>query len=169
MTASIHIPSGSQSPWPKAVCAGGMAMMVSLYPGGCASSVLMFFAKLSCAMRVFPFFHVGGTFSFFFIMKKLGYDWRALIGCFMICTGMCAFSLCLLPSAGAILADPRTPKNLQQAFGLDGMRPKEWIDPGTYVFLLGSAFTALVYQSANALLKSLMNVQIRNVPPSRER
>jgi hypothetical protein len=68
---------------------------------------------------------------------------------------LCLASFWLLPPAGAMLADPRMPRNINYVFGMDDMKPQQWVDPGTYVFLWITALTALVFVPTHFVLKKV--------------
>ena len=114
----------------------------------------MFDEKLPVLLRGLSLFHGWLPFLLFYLVKKLGYDRRALAGWFVICVALCLASFWLLPPAGALLADPKTPRNINYVFGMDDMKPQQWVDPGTYVFLWITVLTALVFVPTHFLLKN---------------
>ena len=57
------------------------------------------------------------------------------------------------PPAGAVLADPKIPRNINYFFGMDDMSPQQWVAPGTYVLLWITALTALIFVPTHLVLK----------------
>ncbi|RYD27008.1 MAG: hypothetical protein EOP87_21835 [Verrucomicrobiaceae bacterium] len=134
--------------WLQIICAACLAVM---FPGQWGS---LLSERLPAFLRGLSFLHGGLPFLLLCGMRKLGYDRRALAGWTVICAGLCLASVWLLPPAGALLADPRTPRNLQHVFGMDGMKPQQWVDPGTYVFLWITALAVLIFVPAHSFLKN---------------
>ncbi|WAC18964.1 hypothetical protein OVA24_17165 [Luteolibacter sp. SL250] len=134
--------------WMQITCAACLAVM---FPGQWGS---LLGEKLPAILRGLSFLHGGLPFLVFWAMRKLGYDRRALAGWFVICAGLCVCSAFLLPPAGALLADPRTPRNINQVFGLEDMKPRQWVDPGTYVFLWMAALVVVVAVPAHSFLNN---------------
>jgi hypothetical protein len=121
----------------------------------------MFNADLPLFLRGLSLFHGWLPFLLFYLVKKLGYDRRALIGWFVICVVLCLASFWFLPPPGAVLADPKTPQNINYVFGMNDKKPQEWVDPGTYVFLWITALSALVYVPTHLLLRKVMKPAAR--------
>jgi hypothetical protein len=134
--------------WLQIFCAACLALM---FPGPYGTLVG---EKLPAFLRGLSCLHGGVPFLLLCGMKKMGYDRRALAGWFVICAGLCVFSFFLLPPAGALLADPRTPRNINQVFGLEDMKPHQWVDPGTYVFLWMAAVVVMVAVPVRSFLKN---------------
>jgi hypothetical protein len=134
--------------WMQITCAACLAVM---FPGQWGS---LLGEKLPAILRGLSFLHGGVPFLLLCGFKKMGYDRRALAGWFVICAGLCLCCSFLLPPAGALLADPRTPRNINQVFGLEDMKPRQWVDPGTYVFLWMAALAVMVAVPAHSFLKS---------------
>lgn len=128
------------------ICVVGCQVSFGAGNGSLSEGVSGLLSRLS-------FVHGWVPFLLLYLVKKTGYDRRALAGWFVICMMLCLASFWLLPPAGAVLADPRTPRNLNYVFGMDDMRPQQWIDPGTYVFLWITAFALLVSMSARSLFR----------------
>ncbi len=148
--------------WLKIAGMALFAMLISLYGESAARLAGMRVAGMAGDasgaeplrhFRILSLLHGGLPFMLFLLVKKLGYDRRALAGWFVICTVMSLVSLFCFPPAGALLADPRTPRNINHVFGMDDMRPQEWIDPGTYVFLWITALAAVAFVPAHVFLK----------------
>lgn len=113
----------------------------------------MFDESRSLFLRGLSLFHGWLPFLLFYLVRKLGYDRRALVGWFVICVGLCLFSFWCLPPAGAVLADPRIPRNINYVFGMDDMSPQQWVTPGAYVVLWIAALTALIFVPTHLVLK----------------
>jgi hypothetical protein len=50
-----------------------------------------------------------------------------------------------MPPAGAILAAPNTPRNINYVFGLDDAKPQEWMPSGVYLVVWMIALLTLAY------------------------
>ena len=80
----------------------------------------MFDAKLPLFLRSLSLFHGWLPFLLFYLVRKTGYDRRALLGWTVICVGLCLVAYFLLPAAGAVLADPKVPRNVNYVFSTKG-------------------------------------------------
>lgn len=131
--------------WRKIACAVALAVMLPFCWRNMGAVNLHAVAgftldgKWSASLRGLSLFHGGLPFLLLCALKKLGYDRCALAGWSVICLGLGLASQFLFPPGGALLADPRTPRNINRVFGMEDMRPQLWVDPGTCVFLWISA------------------------------
>jgi hypothetical protein len=96
----------------------------------------MFDQNRSLFLRGLSLFHGWLPFLLVYLVAKLGYDRRAL----PLWTGI-AWFVCVicffffLPLAGAHLADPKMPLNINYVFGFDDGQPQIWIDSRAYLGL----------------------------------
>ncbi len=58
-----------------------------------------------------------------------------------------------LPPAGATLADPSTPRNINYVFGLDDAKPQEWMPSGVYLVVWMTALLTLAYLPTHLALR----------------
>jgi hypothetical protein len=113
----------------------------------------MFDANRSRFLRSLSLFHGWLPLLVFYLVRKLGYDRRALLGWTMISAGLCLIAYFFLPAAGAVLADPKTPHNVNYVFGLSDTRPQQLLPPFAYLWMWIVALSGLVYLPTHFLLK----------------
>ncbi len=102
----------------------------------------MFDAERSLFLRGLSFFHGWLPFLLIYLVHRLGYDKRALLGWSVLCVVLCLIAYFLLPPAGAILANPNTPRNVNYVFNLlSDAKPQTWMPPLAY---LGVWITVLI-------------------------
>ena len=90
-----------------------MDFLVQLFGGKLTGMTgYMFDENRSLFLRGLSLFHGWLPFLLFYLVRKLGYDRRALLGWTVICVGLCLTAYFLLPPAGAVLADPKMPRNV---------------------------------------------------------
>ena len=113
----------------------------------------MFDAYRSLFLRWLSLFHGWLPFLIVYLVWRLGYDRRA----FPIWTAL-AWSLCLicyflLPSAGAELANPLTPHNVNYVFGFDDAQPQQWMSAGAYLAAWMTVLLVVVFIPTHCLLR----------------
>jgi hypothetical protein len=101
----------------------------------------MFDENRSLFLRGLSLFHGWLPFLLVYLVRKLGYDRRALIGWSLIAVLLCLIAYFLLPAAGATLENPNTPRNINYVFGMDDAQPQQWMPQLAY---LGTWMVALV-------------------------
>jgi hypothetical protein len=69
--------------------------------------------------------------------------------------GLSLVAFFLLPPAGAILADPKLPRNVNYVFGLDDAQPQTWLPAGLYLVVWLLALFALAYLPTHLALTKL--------------
>jgi len=125
------------------LCGGKMTGMTSY----------MFDAERSLFLRGLSLFHGWLPFLLLYLVRKTGYDRRALLGWTMICIGLCLVAYFLLPPAGAVLANPQVPRNVNYVFGMDDAKPQQWLPPLAYLGVWISALTCIIFVPTHLLLK----------------
>ena len=63
----------------------------------------------------------------------------------MICVGLCLVAYFLLPAAGAVLADPKVPRNVNYVFGMDDAKAQQLLPPLAYLGVWIAALTGMVF------------------------
>ncbi|RZK11403.1 MAG: hypothetical protein EOO56_29020, partial [Hymenobacter sp.] len=101
----------------------------------------MFDPGHSLFLRGLSFFHGWLPFLLLFLVRRLGYDRRALWAWTGLGWSLCLVAYFLLPAAGTILPDPKIPVNINYVFGFDDAHAQTWL-PGP-VYLLGWMLTLL--------------------------
>ena len=115
----------------------------------------MFDADRSLFLRGLSLFHGWLPFLLFYLVRKLGYDKRALLGWTLITVALCIIAYFLLPPAGAVLADPKLPRNVDYVFGMDDAKPQTLLPPLAYLGAWITALIGIAYVPTHFLLKKL--------------
>ncbi len=114
----------------------------------------MFDENRSLFLRGLSLFHGWLPFLLAYLVYKLGYDRRALVGWSTLSLGLCLTAYFLLPAAGAELADPKLPRNVNYVFNLlSDAEPQSWMPPLVYLGVWIVALTAIAYLPTHFLLK----------------
>lgn len=103
-------------------------------------------------LRALSFFHGWLPWLLLFAVAKLGYDRRALGAWSMLAVLLCGIGFFLLPPAGAELADPNLPRNVNYVFGMDDANPQTRFAPLTYLGLWAGGLIVLVYLPTHFIL-----------------
>jgi len=115
----------------------------------------MFDTHHSLFLRGLSLFHGWLPFLLCFLVFRLGYDRRALKVWTGLACGLCLAAFFLLPPAGAALADPKQPRNVNYVFGLDDAHAQTWMPPGLYLAVWFLALFALAYVPTHLALCKL--------------
>lgn len=115
----------------------------------------MFDPQRSLFLRSLSLFHGWLPFLLVYLVRRLGYDRRALGGWAATCTALCLIAYFFLPAAGAVLADPKIPRNINYVFGLDEAKPQQWLPAPAYLMAWISALIGLVFVPTHLLLKKI--------------
>ena len=115
----------------------------------------MFQADHSLFLRGLSLFHGWLPFLLCYLVFRTGYDRRALKVWSGLAGGLCLVAFFLLPPAGAILADPKWPRNVNYVFGLDDAQPQRLMAPGLYLVIWFLALFILAYVPTHLALTKL--------------
>jgi hypothetical protein len=121
----------------------------------------MFDSHRSLFLRNLSFFHGWLPFLLCFLVFRLGYDRRALKVWTGLACLLCLTAFFLLPPAGAILADPKWPRNINYVFGLDDAHPQKWMPPGLYLVVWILVLFTLAYVPTHLALSKLTAARAR--------
>ena len=113
----------------------------------------MFDAGKPLFLRGLSLFHGWLPFLLVFLVVRLGYEARALKKWTLLAWSLCLIAFFALPPAGAKLADPNTPVNVNYVFGLDDTQPQTWMPQGVYLVVWMLALFLLAYLPTHLLLK----------------
>ena len=113
----------------------------------------MFDHHRSLFLRGLSLFHGWLPFLLFYLVRRVGYDRRALAGWTSLATTLCLTAFFLLPPAGALLADPKIPRNINYVFGLDDAAPQHLLPPLAYLVAWIAALTGLVFVPTHFVLR----------------
>ena len=117
----------------------------------------MFDGNRSLFLRGLSLFHGWLPFLLVAVVARLGYDRRALPLWTVLAWTLCLVSFFFLPPAGAQLADPKTPVNIDYVFGLDDAKPQAWMSAGAYLLTLLAALPALLFVPSHLVLRRLFS------------
>lgn len=103
--------------------------------------------------RGISLFHAWLPFLLLYLVKKLGYDRRALVGWTLLAWALIATSYLFLPAPPASPVDPNTPVNVNYVYGLSDTGPQQWMPGWAWLALLVSAMPLLVFAPTHAWLR----------------
>ncbi len=104
-------------------------------------------------LRGLSLFHGWLPWLLLFLVARLGYDRSAFRGWSLLAVALCVFSFFALPPAGAELADPNLPRNVNYVFGMDDASPQTWMSPLAYLGVWMAGLVLLIYLPTHLLLK----------------
>lgn len=113
----------------------------------------MFNADNSLFLRGLSLFHGWLPFLLIYLVRKTGYDRRALPGWTIITIFLCLIAYFLLPEAGAVLADSKIPRNVNYVFGMDDAKPQELLPAPAYLIAWIAALIGIVFVPTHFMLK----------------
>jgi hypothetical protein len=116
----------------------------------------MFDSHRSLFLRGLSLFHGWLPFLLGYLVYRLGYDRRALKLWTALGGALCLVAFFLLPPAGAVLADPKWPRDINYVFGLDEAHPQTWMSPGLYLVVWYLALFTLAYVPTHLALGKLI-------------
>ncbi len=117
----------------------------------------MFNSESPLYLRALSLFHGWLPWMLLFLVARLGYDRRAFGGWSLLAVGLCLFSYFCLPPAGAELADPNLPRNVNYVFGMDDASPQTRFSPLAYLGIWMAGLIAVIYLPTHLLLKRLFS------------
>jgi hypothetical protein len=124
----------------------------------------MFDGQRSLFLRGLSLFHGWLPFLLGHLVFRLGYDRRALKAWTALACGLCLIAFFLLPPAGATLADPKWPRNVNYVFGLDDAHPQTWMKPGLYLVVWILALFTLAWVPTHLALAKLTAARATRQP-----
>ena len=113
----------------------------------------MFDPQLSLFTRGLSLFHGWLPLLLVWLLFRLGYDRRALWVWTVIATVLVMTSYLFTPPAGAPLADPNTPINLNYVYGFNDQKPQTWVNQNLYVVLMLSGLWLLAFLPTHLVLR----------------
>lgn len=115
----------------------------------------MFNSQHSLFLRGLSLFHGWLPFLLVWLVLRLGYDRRAFAGWTALSVGLCLVAWLWLPPAGAVMADPAVPRNVNYVYGMDDAKPQAWMSAELYLVTWMALLTTMVYGPSHLLLKRL--------------
>ncbi len=117
----------------------------------------MFDSHKPLYLRGLSLFHGWLPWLLLFLVARLGYDRRAFVGWSLLTVGLCLFCFFCLPPAGAELANPNLPRNVNYVFGMDDASPQTWLYAPAYLGVWMAVLILLVYLPTHLLLQRLFS------------
>jgi hypothetical protein len=115
----------------------------------------MFDSNRSLFLRGLSLFHGWLPFLLFFVVRRFGYEKRALWLWTGLAWAACLFSFFCLPAAGEVLPNPNTPVNVNYVWGMSDKEPQTWMPAWLYLIAWLSALLSLVYLPTHWVLKKI--------------
>ena len=113
----------------------------------------MFSPELPLLTRGLSFFHFWLPFLLVWLVWRLGYDPRALVGWTALAWLLVLVCYFLMPAPPAPADNPNLPVNINYVYGLSDERPQEWMPPLLYLTLLMAALPVALFLPAHLLLR----------------
>jgi hypothetical protein len=113
----------------------------------------MFKEQLPLYLRGLSLFHGWLPFFLLFLVKRLGYDRRAFVAWTALAWTLCLVCFFFLPPAGAHLANPNAPLNVNYVFGMNDAEPQHWLSPGLYLVVWMVGLLAAFYVPTHFILR----------------
>ena len=99
---------------------------------------------------------MAGCLLLVWLLFRLGYDKRALFGPGPLWPpGWCLSAIWFTPPAGAHLADPNIPVNLNYVYGFNDQQPQNRINQNLYVVLLLGVLWLVAFFPTHVLLRKI--------------
>ena len=115
----------------------------------------MFNPKIPLFARCLSGFHGWLPLLLVWLLRRVGYDRRALAAWSALGVGLVLVSYGFLPGPGTHPADPNTPVNVDYVYGLSDAIPQHWMNQNLYVAVWAAALVLLVYLPTHAVLRRL--------------
>ena len=115
----------------------------------------MFNPKSSLFLRGLSFFHFWLPFLLVYLVRRLGYDRRALPGWTALGWALCLVSYRLLPPAGTVPENPLTPVNLNYVAGFDDTKQQTRLPGPVYLAGWMAVLAVGVYLPTHWLLRKV--------------
>jgi hypothetical protein len=111
-------------------------------------------------LRSLSLFHGWLPFLLVFLVARLGYDRRALKIWTLLAWALCLLCYFLMPPAGAHLADPRLPVNINYVWGFSDDAPQSWMPHGVYLVVWMLALPSIAYLPVHWLLNRWKGAEV---------
>lgn len=134
-------------------CVDFVGGLFSWHPLGLTN--YMFNPTLTLFTRGLSFFHFWLPFLLVWLVWRLGYDRRALLGWTLLAWGLMAVGFFCLPAPPAPLLTPHLPVNVNYVFGFSDKAPQTWMAPGAFFALMLLGLPALVFLPTHAVLRRM--------------
>jgi hypothetical protein len=115
----------------------------------------MFDRHLPLFTRGLSLFHGWLPFLLLWLLARLGYDKRALAAWTALAAGLVLVCYFFTPAAGAHLADPNLPININYVYGFNDQQPQPWVNQNLYVILWLAVLWLVAYFPTHLVLRKI--------------
>ena len=121
----------------------------------------MFDSHLPLFTRGLSLFHGWLPLLLVWLLHRVGYDKRGLPAWTGLAAGLVLVCYFFTPPAGAHLADPNLPINLNYLYGFNDQQPQTWINQNLYVLLWFGALWLVVFLPTHLALRKIFAAPTR--------
>jgi hypothetical protein len=118
----------------------------------------MFDNHLPLFTRGLSLFHGWLPLLLVWLLFRLGYDKRALSAWTVVAAGLILVCYLFTPPAGAHLANPNIPINLNYVYGFNDQQPQHWVNQNLYVVLLLGGLWLAAFLPTHLVLRNVFAV-----------
>ncbi len=115
----------------------------------------MFDSHLSLFTRGLSLFHGWLPFLLVWLLLRVGYDRRALNAWTLLAAALMLACYLWTPPAGAHLANPNLPRNINYLYGFNDQQPQTWIKQNMYVILWLGALWLVAFLPTHRILRTV--------------
>jgi hypothetical protein len=126
----------------------------------------MFDQRLPLFTRGLSLFHGWLPLLLVWLLVRLRYDRRALSAWTGLAAGLVLVCYFFTPPAGAHLADPNLPINLNYVYGFNDQHPQTWINQNLYVILWLAALWLVIFLPTHHALRKNFPAPPTAAPPA---
>jgi hypothetical protein len=154
-----------ENPLLISMCSVGILLPQCLWLADFGSSLLgihllgltgyMLDPRLSLFTRALSLFHGWLPLLLVWLLGRLRYDKRALAAWTGLAAGLVFVCYFFTPPAGAHLANPNTPINLNNVWGFNDQQPQTWLNPNLYVILWFGALWLVAFLPTHLVLRRI--------------
>lgn len=119
----------------------------------------MFDVKIPLFTRGLSFFHFWLPILLVWLVWRLGYDRRALVGWSLVAVGLLLVCFFLMPAPPAPSDNPNLPVNINYVHGMSDQKPQEWMPPLLYFGLMLVFLPVGVYTPTHFALRWLFGAR----------
>jgi hypothetical protein len=123
----------------------------------------MFARQLPWFTRGLSLFHGWLPLLLVWLLVRIGYDKRALTAWSVLAAALVLASYFLTPPAGAHLAYPNQPININYLYGFNDQQPQHWVNQNLYVVLWLAALWLVAFLPTHLVLRKIFCVLPRNL------
>jgi hypothetical protein len=150
------------------MCAVGILLPQGLWLVDCGGNLLglhligltnyMFDRQLPLFTRGLSLFHGWLPLLLVWLLFRLGYDKRALFAWTGLAAGLVFVCYFFTPPAGAHLANPNLPININYLYGFNDRQPQHWVNQNLYVILWLGVLWLVFYLPTHLALRRIFAV-----------